>query len=158
MTAPARRPLRFGLVLGLLSAVAAASALGGCASIDEPRVVAPRVFEGSALTLAVAPYADRPESHPDIREVRIEVNPGLFGTAETIPRFRVEQSRGKLGPTQTVHFTAPPGASAIDVHLTVDHGGNTFHVAVPFRRVRTPDAECKRWIRMDERLSRSIGH
>ena len=156
MTAPARRPLRFHLAFGLLTAVAAIGALSGCASIDEPRVVAPRVFEGRDLTVAVAPYADRPESHPDIREVRIEVDPGLFGSADTVTRFGVEQSRGKLGPTQTVHFTAPRGASAIDVHLTVEHGGNTFRVTVPFRHIRTPDAQSKRWIRMDERLSKDI--
>ncbi|MFP4215412.1 MAG: hypothetical protein ACOCWV_05665 [Planctomycetota bacterium] len=150
--------MRSHLAFGLLAAVATIGAVGGCASIDEPRVVAPRVFEGRDLAVAVAPYADRPESHPDIREVRIEVDPGLFGSADTVTRFRVEQSRGKLGPTQTVHFTAPRGASAIDVHLTVDHGRNTFRVTVPFRHIRTPDAHNKRWIRMDERLDKTISH
>jgi hypothetical protein len=130
--------------------------LGGCASIDEPRVVARRVFLDRQLRVTVAPYADRPESHPDIREVEILVDPGLFGAAGEVTEYRVEQSRGKLGPQQTLHFTAPTGASAIHVRLTVRHDGDTFRVTVPFRYRRTPNDDRKRWIRHDEQLRKCL--
>jgi hypothetical protein len=142
--------------LRLVAAATALGALAGCASVNEPRVLAERVFAGQRLTVSLAPYADRPEAHPDIRDVEILVNPWLFGAEDEIADYRLTRSLGKVGPQQTVTLTAPPDASAIDVILTVDHAGDTFRVTVPFRYRRLPYTDCKRWIRGDEQLRKSL--
>jgi len=112
--------------------------------------VADRVFLDNHIELTVAAYADNPNVEPAVRDVTIEVNPGMLFPGGVLNDYTVERTTGKLGPEQVVSFTAPPQANALDVWLTVQHGEKLYYVKVPLKR-RSRYAGGG-WVREDEQV------